>query len=69
MTTDMDEESDDELPPGLKANSRIVSRACDQFLRRKGLTSYDLKGNAIDSVTKQLIHPKKCKRSSKDSKR
>jgi hypothetical protein len=66
----MDENQPDDLPPRLIANSRIVARACDLFLARKGLTSYDLKGNHIDPITKQLIHPKKkCKRSSKGSKR
>ena len=64
----MDEDEDEELPPNLKANSRIVSQACDRFFAIKGLRCYDLKGNQINPATKQLITKPKCKPTSKDSK-
>tara|TARA_R110000822_G_scaffold204828_1_gene341453 strand:+ start:514 stop:714 length:201 start_codon:yes stop_codon:yes gene_type:complete len=38
-------------------NARIVSAACDRYFARKGLKSYDLKGNQINPVTKQLLDP------------
>jgi len=47
-------------------NARIVSAACDRYFARKGLKSYDLKGNQINAITKQLLDPyipKKSKRS------
>jgi hypothetical protein len=62
----MDE--DEELPPGLKRNSRIVSRACDKFFAAKGMRCYDIKGNIINPTTKQPIDKPKCKPTSKDSK-
>lgn len=63
----MDEDEDEELPPNLKANSRIVSQACDRFFAIKGLRCYDLKGNQINPATKQRINKPKCKPTSKDS--
>jgi hypothetical protein len=38
-------------------NAQIVSAACDRYFARKGLKSYDLKGNQINPVTKQLLDP------------
>ena len=38
-------------------NARIVSAACDRYFARKGLKSYDLKGNQINPITKQLLDP------------
>ena len=35
-------------------NARIVSAACDRYFARKGLKSYDLKGNQINPMIKQI---------------
>jgi hypothetical protein len=51
----------DEIMRKMSRNCRIVSQACDRFFAAKGLRCYDLKGNEINPVTKQLINQLKCK--------
>jgi len=38
-------------------NARIVSAACDRYFARKGLRCYDLKGNQINPMNKQILDP------------
>lgn len=55
----------EEIPKGLFSNSKVVARACERFFSNRKMPSYDLKGNQIDPITKQILTPKKCNRSSK----
>ena len=55
----MDEDDDpapDEIMRKMSRNSSIVSQACDRFFEAKGLRCYDLKGNEIHPLTKQLVN-------------
>lgn len=61
--------TDDENKPKLRNNSKLVAAACNHFFARKGICNYDIKGNQVHPLTKQLTTLKKCKHSSKASRR